>query len=75
MERHTSTEDLCGVVCQHLAAYVKFVWVDDSVGFIFLKKRSDLNDVVIPLTEKTVPVKQIFFSSICRGSLPDLFTT
>lgn len=38
MEKHTSMEDLCGTVCQPLTAYVKFVWVDDMISFILLKR-------------------------------------
>lgn len=47
-------EDLCGTVCQHLTAYVKFVWVDDRISCIFLKRGSDLNDLAFPDAEKTV---------------------
>lgn len=38
MEKHTSMEDLCGTVCQHLPAYVKFVRVDDRISSILLKR-------------------------------------
>lgn len=54
-------KDLCSLVCQHLAAYITFVWVDDKISFVFPKKGSALKDLAIPVAEKAVSDTNIFF--------------
>lgn len=61
MEKPTSMEDLCGTVCQHLTAYVKFVWVVDRISRILLKRSSAFNNLAIPGAEKTVSEANNFF--------------
>lgn len=54
-------KDLCSLVCQHLATYITFVWVDDKISFVFPKKGSALKDLAIPVAEKAVSDTNIFF--------------